>query len=78
MLIVLALAVGAALAVLWARAEPVRSFLNVLSPVPLVFLLLFLFSGQISELAFPSEAKALTIGGVARAPIVVVLLDELP
>src|SRR5687768_15128278 len=77
-LIVLALAVGAALAVLWARAEPVRSFLNVLSPVPLVFLLLFLFSGQISELAFPSEAKARTIGGVARAPIVVVLLDELP
>ena len=63
---------------LWARAEPVRSFLNVLSPVPLVFLLLFLLSGQISELAFPDEAKARTIGGVARAPIVVVLLDELP
>ena len=77
-LIVLSLAVGAGLAVLWARAEPVRSFLNVLAPVPVVFLALFLFSGQISELAFPSEAKARTIGGVARAPIVVVLLDELP
>jgi hypothetical protein len=56
----------------------VRSFLNILSPVPLVFLLLFLFSGQISELAFPSEAKALSVGGVSRAPVVVVLLDELP
>jgi hypothetical protein len=78
LLIVLSLAVGAAVAALWARAEPVRSFLNVLSPVPLVFLLLFLLSGQISELAFPSEAKARSIGGVARAPIVVVLLDELP
>jgi sulfatase-like protein len=77
-LIVLAVGVGAAVAVLWARAEPVRSFLNVLSPVPIVFLLLFLLSGQISELAFPSEAKARSIGGVARAPIVVVLLDELP
>jgi Sulfatase len=77
-LIVLSLAIGAGMAVLWARAEPVRSFLNVLSPVPLVFLLLFLLSGQISELAFPSEAKARSIGGVARAPIVVVLLDELP
>jgi hypothetical protein len=77
-LIVLSGAVGAALAALWARAEPVRSFLNVLSPVPLVFLLLFLLSGQISELAFPSEAKARSIGGVSRAPIVVVLLDELP
>jgi hypothetical protein len=78
LLIVLAVAVGAAIATLWARAEPVRSFLNVLSPAPLVFLLLFLLSGQISELAFPDEAKARSIGGVARAPIVVVLLDELP
>jgi len=78
LLIVLSLAVGAAIAALWWRAEPVRSFLNVLSPAPLVFLLLFLLSGQISELAFPSEAKARSIGGVARAPIVVVLLDELP
>jgi hypothetical protein len=77
-LIVLSLAIGAGIGVLWARAEPVRSFLNVLSPVPLVFLLLFLLSGQISELAFPSEAKARSVGGVARAPIVVVLLDELP
>ena len=77
-LIVLSVVIGAAAAVLWSRAEPVRSFLNILSPVPLVFLLLFLFSGQISELAFPSEAKALSVGGVSRAPIVVVLLDELP
>jgi len=77
-LIALAVAIGAGIALLWARTEPVRSFLNVLSPVPLVFLLLFLLSGQISELAFPSEAKARSIGGVARAPIVVVLLDELP
>jgi hypothetical protein len=77
-LIALSVAVGAAVAALWARAEPVRSFLNVLSPVPLVFLLLFLLSGQISELAFPDEAKARSIGGVSNAPIVVVLLDELP
>ena len=77
-LIALSVAIGAALAALWARAEPVRSFLNVLSPAPLVFLLLFLLSGQISELAFPDEAKARSIGGVSRAPIVVVLLDELP
>jgi hypothetical protein len=77
-LIALSVLLGALLAALWARAEPVRSFLNVLSPAPLVFLLLFLLSGQISELAFPSEAKARSIGGVSRAPIVVVLLDELP
>jgi hypothetical protein len=77
-LIVLSLAIGAGLATLWAVAEPVRSFLRVLSPVPLVFLALFLFSSQISEVAFADEAKARTIGGVPRAPIVMVLLDELP
>jgi Sulfatase len=77
-LIALSLAVGAALAALWWRTEPVRAFLNVLSPAPLVFLALFLFSSQISEVAFPDEAKARTIGGVTQAPIVVVLLDELP
>jgi hypothetical protein len=77
-LIVLSLAIGAGLAALWLRTEPVRAFLNVLSPAPLVFLALFLFSSQISELAFPDEAKARTIGGVTQAPIVVVLLDELP
>jgi hypothetical protein len=77
-LIVLSVAIGAGLAALWLRAEPVRSFLNVLSPAPLVFLALFLFNGSIAELAFPEEAKARTIGGVTETPIVVVLLDELP
>jgi hypothetical protein len=77
-LILLSVAIGAALAALWARTEPVRAFLNVLSPAPLVFLALFLFSSQISELAFPDEAKARSIGGVTQAPIVLVLLDELP
>lgn len=77
-LIVLSVAAGAGVAALWARAEPVRSFLNVLSPAPLVFLLLFLLSGPISEVAFPDEAEARTIGGVARAPIVMLMLDELP
>ncbi len=77
-LIVLSIAIGAGLALLWLRAEPVRSFLNVLAPVPIVFLALFLFSGSISELAFPEDAKARTIGGVTQSEIVVVLLDELP
>ena len=77
-MIVASLAIGFGLATLYAAAEPVRSFLRVLSPVPLVFLALFLFTDPISKLAFPDEAQARTIGGVARAPIVVVLFDELP
>ncbi len=77
-LIVLSLAIGAGLAVLWARAEALRSFLNILSPAPLVFLALFLFTAPISKLAFPDDAQARTIGGVTNTPIVVILLDELP
>jgi hypothetical protein len=77
-LIVLSIAVALAVAALYAVADPVRSFLRVLSPVPLIFLALFLFTDPISKLAFPDEAHARTIGGVNNAPIVVVLLDELP
>ncbi|MEA2331744.1 MAG: hypothetical protein QOH58_1882 [Thermoleophilaceae bacterium] len=77
-LIVLSILVGAGVALLYARTEPVRSFLRVLSPAPLVFLALFLFTNPIAKLAFPDEAQARTIGGVSQAPIVVVLLDELP
>jgi hypothetical protein len=77
-LIVLSLAVGGGLALLYSRAEPLRLFLRVLSPVPLVFLALFLFTNPIVRLAFPDEAEARTIGGVTRSPIVVVQLDELP
>jgi hypothetical protein len=77
-LIALSLAVGAGVAALYARAEPVRAFLQVLSPAPIVFLSLFLFTNPISKLAFPDEAQARTIGGVTQAPVIVVLLDELP
>jgi Sulfatase len=77
-LIVLSIAIGAGLAVLYMRTEPVRSFMSVLSPAPIVFLCLFLFTQPISKLAFPEEAGARTIGGVTRTPIVVVLFDELP
>jgi hypothetical protein len=77
-LIGLSVAIGVALAVLYARAEPLRSFLNVLTPAPLVFLLLFLLASPVSKLAFPDEAGARTVGGVTNANVVVVLLDELP
>ncbi len=78
LLIVLSLAIGAGVAALWVRAEALRSFLNILSPAPLVFLALFLFTAPISKLAFPDDAEARTIGGVTNTPIVVILLDELP
>jgi hypothetical protein len=77
-LIGLSLVIGALLAAAYSRAEPLRSFLTVLSPAPLVFLALFLFTAPVSKLVFAEEADAQTVGGVTRAPVVVVLLDELP
>ncbi len=50
-LIVLALLVGAGVAAIYARAEPVRSILSVLTPAPLVFLAIFLFVSPISAKA---------------------------
>jgi sulfatase-like protein len=77
-LIGLSVAIGAAAAALYARAEPVRSFMNVLSPAPAVFLILFLFFSPVEKLAFPGEATAKSVNGVSRANVVVVLFDELP
>ena len=77
-IIAVSVAVGAGLALLYARAEPVRSFLNVLSPAPLVFLVLFLFFSDVSKITLAGEASAKSIGGIARVPVVMVLFDELP
>jgi hypothetical protein len=77
-LIALAAALGIAAAAAYARVAVVRSFMNVLSAAPVVFLALFLLLPPVSGLAFPSQPRARSIGGVVRAPIVVVLFDELP
>lgn len=74
-----ALLVGAGLAVLYARAAPVRSFVTVISPAPLLFLVLFLFVSPVSELVLP-EGGAVAVAGESRSrtPVVVVVFDELP
>jgi hypothetical protein len=77
-LVVLALAIGALATLAYARVTPVRSFMNVLTPVPLVFLFLFLVVSPVSKVAFASDATARNIGGVSRANLVVVLFDEFP
>ena len=59
-LIVLSVLIGVAFAALYARTRGVRSFLNVLSPAPLVFLFLFLVISPVSKVAFASEASART------------------
>src|SRR4051795_5162761 len=77
-LIALSVAIALALAFAYARTEFLRSFLNVLSPAPLVFLFIFLVISPVSKVAFPSEASARAVGGVSRTNVVVVLFDEFP
>jgi hypothetical protein len=77
-LILIALALGAGAAALYARAEPVRSFLTVLSPAPLVFLILFLFISPVSKITLAGEASAKSIDGIEPIPVVMVVFDEFP
>jgi hypothetical protein len=74
-----ALLVGAGASVLYARAAGVRSFVTVLSPAPLIVLLLFLVVSPVRGLLFPSEAGGAVAGpSRSQTPIVHVVLDELP
>jgi hypothetical protein len=74
-----ALLAGAGLATLYARAAPVRSFLTVLSPAPLLFLVLFLFLSPVSDLVLPEGGSEAVAGeSRSRTPVVMVVFDELP
>jgi len=77
-LIGLAVLLGAGAALLYARAEPVRSFMTVLSPAPLVFLILFLFISPVNKITLSSEASAKSIGGIKPVSVVMVVFDEFP
>lgn len=73
-----ALGVGALAAALYRRTSALRSFLSVLSPAPLIFLALFLFGSQASDLVFTSTPKASATTIVkAKTPVVLIIYDEL-
>jgi sulfatase-like protein len=74
----LAVALGALAAALYARAEPVRSFLSVLTPAPVVFLVLFLFISPVHKLTIQGEASAKSDTGGRDVPIVMLGFDEFP
>jgi len=73
-----ALVAGAGLAAAVARVPFVRSLVTVLAPAPLVFLGFFLFDSPASELVFPPDAEVRLAASDSTAPVVVLLLDELP
>jgi hypothetical protein len=79
LMIVLALAAGALFAYGLLRARFVRSLLDVLAVAPVVFVVLFLFFSDASELVLPDEEKgALGVKVPGDAPVVVLVFDELP
>jgi hypothetical protein len=80
LLITVAALAGAGAAALYARFDAARLVLTVLAPVPLVFLVLFLFGSDVSKLTFSGTpaASAASSGERPRAPVVLVVFDELP
>src|SRR5436190_8346806 len=79
LLVVFAALAGTGAALLYARVGAARLVLTMLAPVPLLFLVLFLFSSGVSRLTFFSGTPAAQAAGERpRAPVVMVVFDELP
>ena len=76
------LAVAAALAVAavyaYARVAPIRAFLTVLAPAPLLFLGLFLLNSPTGKLLTAEEAHAAPLEAERRPPVVMIVFDEFP
>lgn len=77
--VAVAVILGAGAALLYAQAAAARTFLTVLSPAPLLFLVLFLAISPASELVLPgAEAREAAAVAESDVPVVMVVLDELP
>jgi Sulfatase len=74
----LAAIVGTAAAIAYVRLPGGRAFLTVLAPVPVVFVVLFLAISDVSDLVFPASADVQASHVRSSAPVVVLILDELP
>lgn len=78
-LVALALAAGIAAGAAYARTEFVPAVLTVLSPAPLLFAGLFLFTAPISSLVSPAAVEGESAKSVGSgAPVVMLVFDELP
>ncbi|MGH3024594.1 MAG: sulfatase-like hydrolase/transferase [Gaiellaceae bacterium] len=77
-LLALAALLGAGVALLYWRARPFRTLLSVLAAAPLAFLLYFLFGSPVSDLTLADDPDVALANVQARAPVVLVVLDEFP
>lgn len=63
---------------LYVRSAAAQSFVSVLTPAPLVFLVLFLFFSPSKGLIFPKDLQESAEASGSEAPVVMVVFDELP
>jgi len=77
--ILLSLLIGASATYAYARTEFVPTTLDVLSPAPVLFLILFLFFSPSTGLWLPgTDPENADVEASAEPPVVFVILDELP
>lgn len=69
---------GVLAALVYRRFAPVRTFLTILVPAPLVFLALFLFASPVAKITLAPEAEAHAATVRAGAPVVMIVFDEFP
>jgi hypothetical protein len=72
-----ALALGLAGAFVYGRSDEARSLVSLLAPAPLVFLILFLFFSDASDVVLPDDEPHALAAASEHSPLVVVLFDEL-
>jgi Sulfatase len=74
---VAAVLAGVAFAVGYARAQPIRSIVTVLAPVPVVFACLFLFFSPVQKLAIADQGDPPSQPVKLPNPVVLIVLDEM-
>jgi Sulfatase len=77
-LVAAAAAVGALAAVCYSRFPPARTALTVLAPAPFIFLVLFLVNAPLAALRLESGEAESMPAVESRAPVVMIVFDELP
>ena len=78
-LLAVAAVAGVGLAFAYAKRPALRLWLRYLTPAPLVFVALFLFTSPVSDLVTGGGAHAVALeGGGTNRPVVVLFLDEFP
>jgi len=79
LMIAVAIAIGAAAAFVYDRFRFPRSFMDILTPAPIVILAVFFFFSPTTKVLFPPDdpvAAKVTVGN--PAPVVMVIFDEFP